>query len=323
MILKPRISGDISYKRRWEYFAAIIGIGLGYPLLLILMATGFSTDIIYEGLTWGIPELLGNIEPLLAAVPYLLKGVFASINDLSLDDPYYPITFFFISFVEFPCNLSWILPAIFIGYYRNKQYMNIEVKNNGWKVFWHGAFFIEIVMIIFTGGFLLAFLLTLFPGATAYEPLLSYFGSGTLRLLLIFISPFFWLGLLFAGLGGFIGKKLAINKASQSEVVIEEVEPEKAFEEEILDKEMGIGVIEEAEEVLWPEEAAATGEGEDLMDIKEVDITSLKSKIKAAVSSEEKSGTPDTIKCSNCNHILPYGAKFCNNCGTKVKYGEE
>ncbi|MGV9174134.1 MAG: hypothetical protein ACOC35_16420, partial [Promethearchaeia archaeon] len=121
MILKPRISGGITYKRRWEFFAAIAGIALGYPLYFItFLIPGYSSAIFFE------------------AIPSIFRGIFTSISDTSVNNPYYPLAIFFVSFIEFPSCLAWIVPGFFIGYYRNKQYYNVEIKNNGWKVFWHG-----------------------------------------------------------------------------------------------------------------------------------------------------------------------------------------
>ena len=108
MILKPRISGDIPYKRKWELFGAIIGIALGYPLYLIIsVIPDYSTDGIYIALTMVFPDLLANIGQNYAIIPYLIRGSLESINDVSITNPYYPITFFFISFLEFPCCISW------------------------------------------------------------------------------------------------------------------------------------------------------------------------------------------------------------------------
>lgn len=315
MILRPRISGGKRFKRRWETFAAILGIALGYPLFLItLLIPNYTTDIVFDALTVGIPDLLGNINQILSIIPYLLKGVFASINDVDVSNPFYPLTFFFISFIEFPSCLGWIVPGILIGYYRNKQFFNVDIKNNGWKVFWHGALFIQISILILAGGFILTYILQFIPGLGTNEITLSLFGSGIMKLLLFFISPFFWIACLSAGLGGRIGSTLARNKAVKSEVVVEEVEPEKIFEEEgeLIEKEMK--KVVESEEELWPEDA----EKQEAYDIAEVDVASLKHKIKASASEAEQS-QEDTIKCPKCGKVLPTGAKFCNQCGQKLK----
>jgi len=318
MILKPRISGDISYKRRWEYYGAVMGIILGYPLFFLFQVLiGLNTDIIYTGLTFGLPDLLGNINSLLKVVPYLLEGIFASINDTSIANPYFPITFFFISFIEFPSCLVWFLPGFFIGYNRNKQFYNIDIKNNGWKVFWHGILFIELIIIIFSLGLLFTFLISFIPGFFGNEIALSFFGSGVLQVLLFFISPFFWIGLFSAGFGGFIGAKTAIKKISLSEVVIEEVESEKVFEEEGVFIEEEMAEIEAPKEMLWPEAAATAGVDDSEFGISEIDVSTLKEKIRAS-STTTAASTQEMIRCVKCGKNLPAGAKFCNNCGNKL-----
>ena len=99
----------------------------------MLIMPNFSTDFIYDGLTWYFPELLGSINPLLGAVPYIAKGFLAGINDIPADpfsnpgpDPYWPITLLFISFLDFPSCLAWFIPGFLIGYNRNKQCYNVE-----------------------------------------------------------------------------------------------------------------------------------------------------------------------------------------------------
>ncbi|MFO8018701.1 MAG: zinc ribbon domain-containing protein [Promethearchaeia archaeon] len=298
MILKPRISGGVSYKRRWEFFAAIAGIALGYPLYLItLLIPGYSSAIIYE------------------AIPSLFRGLFVSINDTSINNPYFPLAIFFISFIEFPSCLAWTVPGYLIGYYRNKQYHNVEIKNNGWKVFWHGAYFIQAAFIIFSIGLFFVYLFQFLPGFTLDDVQLSFFGSGILYLMLFFISPFFWMGLLSAGLGGFLGSKLGLKEASQTEVVIEEVEAEKIFEEEeaIISEQ-----LEEAEvkETLWPEEAAKQIAAEEEIPIQEVNVAKLKARIKE--TAPETMSEQEIEKCPGCGKQLPAAAKFCNKCGTKL-----
>ncbi len=319
MILKPRISGDISYKRRWEYYAAGLGILLGFPLyFLTWLIPNYSTNFIYDGLTTSfVIDTLKGFNQILEMVPYLLRGFMSSINDLSLANPYYPITFFFISFIQFPSCLAWIVPGIIIGYYRNRQFFNLNIKNTGWKVYWHGILFMEIVIIIFSAGLIALFLLQFIPGAVANEVLLSYFGSGILKIFSFFASPFFWLGLLFSGLGGFIGTKLAVKTVAPSEVVVEEVEPEKVFEEEetLIEKEMGLA----GEEFIWP--GAAKAAAQEGVGISKEDVATIKEKIQVSSAASAKalaSGQQDMISCKKCGKSLPVGAKFCNNCGTKL-----
>jgi hypothetical protein len=291
MILKPRISGDISYKRRWEYFAAVAGIGLGYLVYFIItfIIPNYSSGFVYE------------------ALPSFLVGIFETINDTSVNNVYFPLLTVFIAFIEFPSCLVWILPGIMIGYYRNKQFMNIDVKNTGWKTYWHAILLIEVAFLIFSVGLFTIFLTQFIPGAQTNEILLSFFGSGIARLLMIFLSPFFWMGLGLAGLGGFIGTKIAVNKYTVTEVVVEEVEAEEIFmEEKMIGEEMFEG------EAMWPEEAV-TGES----DVAIADIQSLKEKMKATAD-VAASATADTIKCSKCGKTLPAQAKFCNNCGNKL-----
>jgi len=318
MILKPRISGDITYKRRWEYFAAIFGIMLGYPLILItFLIPAYSSSIFYFGLESFVPDIVGQINPMLSPVPGLLRNFMISISDISISNPYFPISFFFISFIEFPACLAWFIPGLLLGFYRNKQFLNIDVKNTGWKVFWHGTIFLELAIIIMSFGFMLTFLLQLIPGLVVNEAVLSYFGGGILKLLLFGASPFFWLGLLTAGLGGYIGKKIALNKTTMSEVVIEEVEPESVFEEAEFLAEAEFGKIEGEDQILWPEIAGAkSDDDDDGFGIPEIDIASLKAKIKSSADKEE---APNMIVCSKCSKKLPMGAKFCNNCGNRME----
>lgn len=292
MILKPRISGGVAYKRRWEFFAAILGISLGYLLLLVTMLIpGYNQELMYQ------------------AIPSLFRGLFLSISDTTQNNPYYPLTIFFISYIDFPSCLAWILPGFLIGYYRNKQFYNLEIKNNGWKAFWHGIYFLEAVFIILSLGLILFFSIQFIPGFTANENMISFFGSGILKVMLFFITPFFWLGLLFAGIGGYLGSKLALKRAAKSEVVIEELDTEDIFEEEqALIKEMDDNAFKEPQ---WPEEFSK----EPLEDIKEVNIKRLKAKIK---ESDPEITSQDMVKCPNCGNNLPTGAKFCNNCGKKL-----
>ncbi len=293
MILKPRISGGFPYKRRWEFFAAITGIALGYPLFFAtLLIPHYSTAIIYE------------------ALPSIIRGIFININDTSIKNPYYPLTFFFIAFIEFPSCLAWLLPGFAIGFYRNKQYYNVEIKNNGWKVFWHGMLFIELTFIAFSIGLVFTFLIQFIPGATLNENFISFFGSGIIMLIFFFISPFMWVGLFLAGLGGYMGTRFAKNRATSSEIVVEEVEAEEVFEEE-----KKTLVSEDMEETMWPEPKAAK-EADDF-GINEVNISSLKAKIKSSVEKTETQ-TSKSFKCPKCNKELPIGAKFCNNCGNKM-----
>ncbi|MGQ4873481.1 MAG: zinc ribbon domain-containing protein [Promethearchaeia archaeon] len=304
MMLKPRISGDITYKRKWEFFATVLGLGLGMVLYLItLLIPNYTTDIIYE------------------ALPIILRGFFTSINDTSIENPYYPIIIFFIAYIDFPSCLAWLIPGFLIGYFRNKQFINLEIKNNGWKVFWHGAYFIEIAFVLFAFGLGITFILQFIPGLGTNEIAISFFGSGIIKLMLFFISPFFWIGLFTAGIGGYLGTKFAVNKAAKSEVVIEEVEPEEIFEEEeiqTISKE-----IEGIKEEIWPEKAKAKVKIEDEdLEIPEVDVEKLKEKIKMAAETlseaSQVSVKEETVKCPKCGKILPKGAKFCNNCGTKL-----
>ncbi|MHA1274467.1 MAG: zinc ribbon domain-containing protein [Promethearchaeota archaeon] len=298
MILKPRISGDVPYKRRWEFFAAIIAIGLGILLYLItLLIPSYSTDIIYQ------------------SIPLLFRGLFTSINDTSINNPYYPMTIFFIAFLDFPSCLAWILPGFLIGYYRNKQYYNVEIKNNGWKVFWHGAIFIELAFIILTLGLLIIFVMQFIPGVATNEIAISFLGGAILKIIFFFISPFFWISLFLAGLGGFFGTKFALNKTTTAEIVIEEVEPEAVFEEE----EVAISEkLEEAEveEPIWPEAAASKAKGKGEFEIAEINVKSLKEKIITSATASSK--IVDTVECPKCGKTLPKGAKFCNNCGNKL-----
>jgi len=317
MILKPRISGDISYKRRWEYYAAVLGIVLGYPIFFItLLIPNYSTNFIYEGLTSSfVIDTLKGFHPYLEAVPFLLKGVMSSINDMSIANPYFPITFFFISFVQFPSCLAWIIPGYFIGYYRNKQFYNLDIKNTGWKVFWHATIFIELIIILFSVGLGFVFIIQFVPGGVANESMISFFGGGILKVLTFFGSPFFWLGLLLSGLGGFIGKKVAQKKVSASEVVIEEVEPEKVFEEEekLIEKEMAM-----EEGLVWPGTAPAAEKG---FGVSKEDVATLKEKIKTTASvstAASTGGQADMKRCNKCGKSLPMEAKFCNNCGAKL-----
>ena len=242
----------------------------------------------------------------------------ANINDVSLANPYYPLTIFFISFIEFPNCLVWILPGIFIGYNRNKQFYNVDIKNNGWKAFWHGTYFIQIAIVIMSFVLLLSFVIQLLPGISANEITFAYFGGGILKLLSFFASPFFWLGLLFSGLGGYIGTKIALNKTAPSEVVIEEVEPESVFEEESFLVEQEMKAFE-GEGMIWPEKAKTASGGSD-PGMAEIDVASIKEKIKMTTDTEAKvqAGVSDTINCTKCNKTLPAGAKFCNGCGTKL-----
>lgn len=316
MILQPRISGDINYKRRWEYFAAIFGILLGYPLLLVtFLIPGYSSSIFYFGLESFVPNLLTPINPMLSPLPSILRSFMISISDISVSNPYFPISFFFISFIEFPACFAWFIPGVLLGFYRNKQFLNIDVKNTGWKVFWHGTIFLELTIIIMSFGFILTFLLQLIPGLVANEAILSYFGGGILKILFFGFSPFFWLGLFSAGLGGYVGKRVALNKTKMSEVVIEEVEPEGVFEEEEFLAEAEFGKIKGEDKILWPEIAGVEAVDGDTFGIPEINIASLKAKIK---SSAEGTAT-QMVVCSKCNKKLPSGAKFCNNCGNRME----
>ncbi|MHA1149882.1 MAG: zinc ribbon domain-containing protein [Promethearchaeota archaeon] len=296
MILKPRISGDVAYKRKWEFFASIIALGSGMLLYLITIAIpNYSTDIIYQ------------------ALPLILQSFFASINDTSINNPYYPISIFFIAYIDFPSCLAWIFPGFLIGYYRNKQFRNIEIKNNGWNVFWHGMYFLQAIFMIFALGLGITFGLQFIPGLGANELLISYFGSGIVKIALFFLSPFFWIGLLLAGIGGMIGKRLAVDKAVKGEVVVEEVEAEEVFNEEEI-KTITEEISKTEDEILWPEDAKQKGKvSDDDFGIAEVNIDRLKEKI---LSSAEES-KPEFIKCQ-CGKELPVGAKFCNNCGAKI-----
>ncbi len=293
MILKPRISGGIAYKRRWEFGAAILAIFIGMLLFFItFLIPNYSTNFIYE---------------YLEETPFfLLKGIFTSISDTSIENPFYPLTIFFISFISFPSCLAWLFPAMLIGYYRTKQYYNLEIKNNGWKVFWHGTFFIEIVFLLLAVGAIIIFLFQFIPGVTLNDVLFSYLASAILKIMLFFISPFFWIGLLIAGIGGLIGRKMAMDKLSPIEIVIEEVEIEDLleWEEKVIDE--VITKEDDKAEMTWPEEALLiTAEDSNL------DVSQLKQRIRTSTEKSMK-------LCPKCGNNLLKKAKFCNKCGKKL-----
>lgn len=334
----PRLSGDASFKRNYLLLAAGIGVGLGYLVFLIFrLIPGYSTDFIY------------------LAIPEMYRGLLTNLNNYDPNNPMAYLSIIFAFFVDFPSCLVWIIPGFLVGYLQNKRFVNIKIRNNGWRVFWHAMYLVEIIFIILAAAYSLVWLYSIIPGGVSVTDELAFLGSSIIQQMILFASPFLWLSLLMSGIGGYVGSKIVSRSRAKSELVVEEIEPEAVFEDEVLEAVVPIEkpVVAKIKKgkpgkVKKPKKAKAkmkpglmtdvtriATREMDAIDGEEILWPESKSKkmaiddddfgVKSIDISKLKQKIKDatakestTMPCPSCKRELPKGAKFCNFCGYKM-----
>jgi hypothetical protein len=297
-VLVGSVSSMDSEKMRWELLGGFAAIGIGILLygLKTLAFSDFNDGVIYSFL------------------PSILESLFENSRNLD-NNPYSPLVILLTAFVDFPGIFAWFVPALYVSYLRNKQFSNIKKRRVGWDVFWKGAYMIELVLAIMCIGLGIATLM-------GDQDFISYFAGGLIFIVFLFITPYFYFAIGIAGLGGFIGSRLALKKPGESEVT---------FTEEYLAKgDDYVGTSDYDEYAEYEEDEYEEYEDTDRTEIVDFDsqgeVVGMVCKYcwetyPVGTDSCGKCGNTDlsqAIECPKCGNMIPIDAKFCNECGSQL-----
>jgi ribosomal protein L40E len=297
-VLIGSVSASDSQKMRWELLGGFAAIGIGV-LLYQLKEIAFS-DFNDAGIYSFLPEIL--------------QSLFENSRNLD-NNPYSPLVMLLTAFIDFPGIFAWFIPALYVSYLRNKQFSNIKKRRVGWDVFWKGAYMIELVLAIMTLGLGISTLV-------GNQTLISYFAGGMIFIVFLFITPYFYFAIGIAGLGGFIGSRMALSKPGESEVTF--------TEEYLAEGDEYVGTSDYDEYAEYEEDEYEEYEDTDRTEIVDFDSQSAVvgmvckycwETYPVGTDSCGKCGNTDVsqaIECPKCGNMIPIDAKFCNECGTHL-----
>ncbi len=178
---------------------ALISIGVGFGLLFIQLGL-FPELNLNMWMVTALQDLMTRLGQ--GSIGMYLGAVLGIPNTPVVSSPFYFMQFFYAAFLSFPSNVGWLLGGLIVGYKRVRSGRDEGNLKAGWDTFWYGMLSIEIPFLAFLAIFLIC---ALIPGAAVVA---TFAGSLLFYLLLFFLMPMFWLGLIFALIGSMIGSTM-------------------------------------------------------------------------------------------------------------------
>jgi RNA polymerase subunit RPABC4/transcription elongation factor Spt4 len=297
-VLIGSVSSENQLKMRWELLGGFAAVGLGI--------------ILYNLKALAFPDF--NDAGIYSFLPEILQSLFENSRNLDAN-PYSPLVMLLTAFIDFPGIFAWFIPAFYVAFLRNKQFSNIKKRRVGWDVFWKGAYMIELTLAFCAIGLGIATLM-------GNQDFISYFAGGIIFIVFLFITPYFYFAIGIAGLGGFLGSRIALNKPGDSEVTF--------TEEYLAEGDDYVGTSDYDEYAEYEEDEYEEYEDTDRTEIVDFDsqgeVVGMVCKYcwetyPVGTDSCGKCGNTDVsqaVECSNCGNMIPIDAKFCNECGTQM-----
>lgn len=311
-VLIGSVSSAEQHKVRYELLGGFAAVGIGV-LLFILKELAFA-DFNDAGIYSFLPEIFQSLFENSRNIDFSFES-----EEMNNNNPYWPMVMLLTAFIDFPGIFAWLIPSIYVSYKRNTQFTNIKKRRVGWDVFWKGAYLIELLMAIMAIGLVLA---TFLPMLDNQQDLISYFAGGLIFIVFLFITPYFYFAIGIAGLGGFIGSRLALSQPGESEVTF--------TEEYLAEGDEYAGTADYDEYAEYEEDEYEEFEDTDRTEIVDFDsqgeVVGMVCKYcwetyPVGTDSCGKCGNTDVtqaIECPNCGNMIPIDAKFCNECGAQM-----